>query len=604
MELWGGHECTVNRVGDRYRDQTRLTGHHDRPGDIDAFAALGIRKLRYPVLWERVAPDRPEVRDWRWSDERLVAVTRAGMRPIVGLLHHGSGPAYTSLVDDRFSELFAEFASAAARRYPDVEDWTPINEPLTTARFSALYGHWHPHARDERLFWRALLNQVDATRGAMRAIRRVSPRARLVQTEDLGRHYSTATLAGVAEHLNHRRWATWDLLCGRMTHGHPLWDRLRGFGFEDRLRAIADDPCPPDVVGVNHYVTSERFLDDRPGAPSHLTPATGYHDVAAARVLVPSPPGLAGVLREAWDRYRLPIAVTECHLGCSREEQLRWLWRSWEACRRLAREGVDVRALTAWALIGNFDWNSLLTVDAGHYEPGAFDVRGGDLRPTALARFLRVLGKGGGPAPGDFPGLDAPGWWERDLRLEHPTFAWAGPAPPRAVRGRERPLVIVGGSSPLTPALARECDLRGLPHLVTDAERAGALLDDARPWAVVQAGGTDAALAEACGARNVRCAIVPADAKAAVHGAGDLALVLLGPGEGSMCAEDGETAALDPRVLARLCLDLLVDHARGVWRLTGAGEDAWFDRVDDHLTVKSEGGRCRAAPAPAALAAG
>ena len=65
-------------------------------------------------------------------------------------------------------------------------DWTPVNEPLTTARFSALYGHWYPHAVDEATFWLALLNEVEGTCAAMREVRHVNPAARLIQTEDLG----------------------------------------------------------------------------------------------------------------------------------------------------------------------------------------------------------------------------------------------------------------------------------------------------------------------------------------------------------------------------------------------------------------------------------
>ena len=56
MELWAGAECTVNRVGERWFDQVSRTGHHERPDDIDRLAALGIRRVRFPVLWERVAP--------------------------------------------------------------------------------------------------------------------------------------------------------------------------------------------------------------------------------------------------------------------------------------------------------------------------------------------------------------------------------------------------------------------------------------------------------------------------------------------------------------------------------------------------------------------
>ncbi len=51
-EIWGGIECTINRVKNNYRDQLQMAGHYSREGDIERFAELGIRKLRYPVLWE------------------------------------------------------------------------------------------------------------------------------------------------------------------------------------------------------------------------------------------------------------------------------------------------------------------------------------------------------------------------------------------------------------------------------------------------------------------------------------------------------------------------------------------------------------------------
>src|ERR671912_1225519 len=102
IELWGGIECTANRAGDRWFDQMARCGHDARPEDLDRIAALGVRTLRYPVLWERVAPESMADCDWRWSDERLARLRHLGIRPIVGLLHHGSGPSYTSLIDPRF----------------------------------------------------------------------------------------------------------------------------------------------------------------------------------------------------------------------------------------------------------------------------------------------------------------------------------------------------------------------------------------------------------------------------------------------------------------------------------------------------------------------
>jgi dTDP-4-dehydrorhamnose reductase len=161
-ELWAGVECTVNRVGDVYLDQLELSGHAARIEDLDLLAALGVTAVRYPVLWERTAPEGPKRADWAWPDARLSRLRELNLRPVVGLVHHGSGPPTTSLVDEGFADGLAQYARAVAERYPWVEDYTPVNEPLTTARFSGLYGHWYPHGRDAPTFARAILTQVRA----------------------------------------------------------------------------------------------------------------------------------------------------------------------------------------------------------------------------------------------------------------------------------------------------------------------------------------------------------------------------------------------------------------------------------------------------------
>ena len=490
IELWGGVECTVNRVADQYRDQVRLSGHHDRLDDLDRFAALGIRALRYPVLWERTAPHGEP--DWTWPDARLNRLRDLGIRPIAGLVHHGSGPPHTHLLDPGFATGLAHYAEAVAQRYSWVEDWTPINEPVTTARFAALYGHWYPHATDARAFWLALLNQVDATRLAMTAIRRVNPAARLIQTDDLGLTCATPPLCHQADHDNLRRWAGWDLLFGHVGPEHPLFALLKPLGFADRLHAIADDPCPPNIVGVNHYLTSDRFLDHRVERyPEHLRGENGrdvYVDTETVRALDPCPGGLASALRATWQRYRTPIALTEIHNGSTREEQLRWAAQAWDTAHAVAAEGVDIRAVTAWALLGSRGWNTLLTAE-GVYEPGLFDVTPALPRPPALATLWRDLAAGGSR----HPVASEPGWWQRPERL---TYAEARPVmTPPSPGGR--PLLICGSHGMLGRAFAQACAARGITHVaagrdrldITNGDRIAALLETLNPWAVVNAAG-------------------------------------------------------------------------------------------------------------------
>ena len=420
-ELWGGAECTVNRVGDRTYDQLKLTGHEDRLDDLDRFAALGLRALRVAVLWEKVET-APGVLDWRWTDAVMLRLRALDVRPIVGLIHHGSGPTWTDLTQPSFAEGLAAHAARVAERYPWVTDWTPVNEPLTTARFSCLYGLWHPGLRDEAAFWNALLTQIEATGLAMRAIRRVVPQARLIQTEDFGRTDATPPCAAQAAFDNDRRLMTWDLLCGRVGPGHPLYARLAAFGLTSRLLALAGAPTPPDVIGLNYYVTSDRFLDHRIDRyPPNLRGGNGrmaYADTESVRALPDWTPGWRRNLETLHARYALPVAVTECHLGCDPEQQAVWLNQCWRAALAAREAGVPVEAVTVWSLLGAVGWDRLLTEDDGRYEAGAFDAAAPGVPETPLGTAVRRLASGGPPAA-DFQ----PGWWDRPDRLALPSTA-------------------------------------------------------------------------------------------------------------------------------------------------------------------------------------
>jgi dTDP-4-dehydrorhamnose reductase len=521
LELWGGIECTVNRVGDRFLDQSHASGHDRRISDLDLIADLGIRTLRYPVLWER------HDGDWRWTDARLERLRDLGIRPIVGLVHHGSGPLHTSLVDPGFAAGLAEYAQAVAERYPWVDLWTPVNEPNTTARFSGLYGHWYPHGRDARLYAKCLVNQCRAVVLAMDAIRAVNPGAQLVQTDDLPKIHSTPALAYQAEHENERRWASFDLLTGTLGPESHVWRWLVDtVGFpEEELAWFLERNCPPDVIGVNHYLSGERWLDER--IDRYSADAVGgngrdvYADVLASRVLGPGADGPERVLREAWDRYRLPIAVTEAHNGCTREEQLRWLDEVWHAAEGLRLEGADLRAVTVWSLFGAYGWDKMLTAGLRHYEPGVFDLRSPEPRPTALASMARGLAT---RRAWEHPVLESPGWWRRPERIWYPPEGEVAPAPP----SRARPLVVTGATGTLGRAFAIACEARGLAYRLTsrrelDIAEPEGLLDDLRPWAVVNTAGYvrveeaehepercfrenadgAAALAEACAVRGI-----------------------------------------------------------------------------------------------------
>ena len=438
-----------------------------------ASPSLGIRTLRYPVLWERTAPRSLDDIDWRWSDERLARTcARSASGRSSGCCTTAAVPAYTSLLDDGFPEKLARFAGAVARRYPWVTDFTPVNEPLTTARFSGLYGHWYPHGRSDRDFVRALLNQLRGVVLAMRAIREVTPDARLIQTEDCGQTFGTH---GDAPPGRARRApALADVgpadRAGRRSASRCMAFLTRhGMTREDEA-FFRTAECPPDVLGLNYYVTSDRYLDDRLRSLSADSAWRQRRDPLRRRRSRPGArrQGIVGHeahLVAAWERYRHSGGD---HRGASRMHARRagaMADRKLGGAHAARARGADVRAVTAWALLGSYNWHSLVTRDDGHYEPGAFDVRAPAPRRTALGAVIHTLAHGGvAYAPGvDESWLVAP---------SGPTSALTAPA--IASCGLwlcDTPaIVIVGARSMLGRAFARICSERGLVFHLADEE--------------------------------------------------------------------------------------------------------------------------------------
>ncbi|HEX2606310.1 MAG TPA: dTDP-4-dehydrorhamnose reductase, partial [Flavisolibacter sp.] len=405
-------------------------------------------------------------------------------------------PAFTNLADPQFPYLLAAYAREVAMKFPWINYYTPVNEPLTTARFSGLYGIWYPHQRSTAKFIRILINELKGVVLSMQEIRKINPEAQLVQTEDLGKTYSTPKLRYQARYENERRWLTFDILCGRFDESHKLWKHFHRFGIKkEEMQFFLDNPCPPDIFGFNHYLTSERYLDENKSwYPRHYHGGNGRHkyaDVEAVRVKLDEETGLEVLLKEAWARYKKPMAVTEVHLHCHREEQLRWFKHVWEVGKNLCRENIDLRAITTWAMLGSYGWNRLLTKLPGDYEPGVFDLRNGTPRPTALAGFIKKLNETDRLI---HPLSIEQGWWQRSTRVLYGPFAKEIKMP---LRKTDNPLLIIGKTGTLGRAFAHVCEQRCISYKlisrqdcdISDPHQIEAMIQHYKPWGIINAAG-------------------------------------------------------------------------------------------------------------------
>ncbi|HET9432926.1 MAG TPA: family 1 glycosylhydrolase, partial [Chitinophagaceae bacterium] len=316
---------------------------------------------------------------------------------------------------------------------------------------------------------------------------KINPKAKLVQTEDLSKTHSTVLLSYQADFENERRWLTYDLLCGKVDQQHFFWNYFVSMGIDiSDLGFFLENPCPPDIIGFNYYVTSERYLDEKI-ENYHCTAHGGnskhkYADVEAVRVIELA--GLDVLLKEAWTRYKLPLAITENHLSCTREEQMRWFKETWESCCNLKKQGIDIKAVTVWSLLGAFDWNSLLTCDNNYYESGAFDITTKTIRKTALGKMVKAIATTGEYS---HPVLVAKGWWHKK-KNENQIMKTAK---------KENQLLIIGRNGTLGSALMKICEHRTIPYValsrndldISNERQVRAVIDEYRPWGVINTAG-------------------------------------------------------------------------------------------------------------------
>ena len=185
------------------------------------------------------------------------------------------------------------------------------------------------------------------------------------------------------------------------------------------------------------------------------------------------------------------MAITEAHLHCSREEQLRWLSAIWKTANRLKYEGVDVQAVTFWALLGSFGWNKLLVKPRGDYEPGIFDIRGARPRPTILSKLVQSFSRG---EAFHHPVLGHKGWWQMDKRI-----LYNKPKQGTGIAGgpRSAPVLIIGKTGTLGFAFGRACASRNIHyHLsdrraldITNALQVESVMRELKPWAIINTAG-------------------------------------------------------------------------------------------------------------------
>lgn len=346
-----GIECGFPlKTGNRRIDELEKTQHYTYfASDLLKAKGLGIDMIRYGIPWHRVEPS-PGKFDWNWVDGALDLIQQLDIEPIVDLCHFGT-PDWLAqnggFAAPDFSKRLADYIENFARRFEHVTYYTPVNEPLITARFCGREGFWHPFRKDA--FALIADHLSEGIIESVKRVRAIRPHA-VIMLNDNCEHHSAAEPSAEKRvaRLNEERFL--------------FWDRTEGFW---------------DILGLDYYPWSEEVHMGRRRKGGHYR-------------------GLYQVAKDYWARYKKPMMVAETDAAGTVETRLAWLEQTLADCQRLNAEGIPLLGYTWWPLIDNINWGAFRKQDtpdnAGLYAMVKNDQDQWEREETPLvARFRRFL---------------------------------------------------------------------------------------------------------------------------------------------------------------------------------------------------------------------
>lgn len=381
--------------------------HYNRmEEDVSLMASLGVDVYRFSISWTRLIPlggrnDPINEKGIAFYNNLIDTLLSRGIEPVVTLYHWD----LPSKLYDRYEGFlntpefiadFENFARLSFSRFGDrVKKWITFNEPWVICVFGHLAGNLAPGRNAETGCdpttepWRAGHSIILAHAAAVQAYTKEFQSAQggeisIVLNSHFYEPYDPANEADIAAAQRRLEfflgWFADPIFLGKdypACMRDQLGSRLPEFT-ADQL-ALLKSACGPSrsFFGLNHYTTKfARAISGTPDEVDHtgnveeltsdvdgreIGPLSGIHWLRVA------PTGFRKLLSWIWDRYGIPIIVTENGCVCPGENSMkvekavsdtfreRYFGLYLDSISRAIHEdGVRVEGYYAWSLMDNF----------------------------------------------------------------------------------------------------------------------------------------------------------------------------------------------------------------------------------------------------------
>ena len=359
--------------------------YHHWKEDVDLMAELGLKTYRMGFSWSRIMPDEtlvPNEKGLAFYDQLIDYLLEKGIEPFVTLYHfecpQALVDAFGGWKSRKMIDAYVKYAEVCFRHFKGrVTKWVTVNEQFiaTAAPGLAMEYMEDPQQRAEWI-WQISYHVSLAEHQAFALLRTIDPDAVIGPVCSIQVVYPASSapedICAAQEAEEMMEFALLDMsVYGEYSPFARTWLKERNLYPETEAgdEAVLHG-SQPDFIGVNYYFStcakyekkpfdfSTSFFwaaDDCRIIPNENLQKTEWMDMGI------DPQGLYNGMRKIWERYRLPMIVTENGMAVSEvpdEEgkihdsyRIEYLRNHIREVMRLRQEGYPVFGYCPWSFI-------------------------------------------------------------------------------------------------------------------------------------------------------------------------------------------------------------------------------------------------------------
>ncbi|MBX4196536.1 family 1 glycosylhydrolase [Candidatus Pacearchaeota archaeon] len=360
---------------------------------ISMIASLGIQWLRFGPPYSQTHLGEG-IYDFTLMDRVHALCQQKGIVILADLLHfglptwmHEKNPGKQFFQNEQFPQLFAQYAREFARRYPSINHFTLINEPLITALFSSKWGMWNESLssswNDDRDFVQCISNIARAAILSRKSIESLWSEEKrqghplFIQNDSFEAAIATARSGRVeeAERFNLRRFSALDLIFGKRDESMKRYLMEHGMSEETYEWFMSQGGSKETILGIDHYPTCIHIYQRR--RTINLGPRHPYQ--------------LYSMIKKYWERYKMPLLHTEVNAWPRYATMM--CQKTYDVIAQLRKEGYPILGMGWYGDEYQVGWQHALCGPKSYEESPVGLSYKGDIQPVGKL-FSKLIEQG------------------------------------------------------------------------------------------------------------------------------------------------------------------------------------------------------------------